>query len=295
MHHFVLRQQTFELYSTLWITHWIWLQVKSQTLAEWLGAARGLEGTLMIASNITPKTEFPDLSDESVSELVSSIDRVGYGVVSDYLDQRELDQLRTFVEDSVRAAGNQYVSFTGCADLAGTPLERIAKSPVFRRLCTRVYERATGQQAPDQPYHQILRCLTGSLGQQHSLRFHYDSYVLTVLLPIYVPEGRHSGELVMAPNFRSVRTWYALNLFDKLLIDNPLTQRLLKRLTEARSSRLVRIKMTPGSLYLFWGYRSIHTNEPCDPDKIRATALFHYVDPHAGSRLKRAVRGRGPL
>jgi hypothetical protein len=247
------------------------------------------------ASNISLKGEFPDLSDESVSELVSSIDRVGYGVISDYLEQRELDQLRTFADDSVRAAGNQYVCFTGCADLVGTPLERMAKSPVFRRLCTRVYEHATGNQAPNQPYHQILRCLTGSLGQQHSLRFHYDSYVLTVLLPICVPEGRRSGELVMAPNVRPVRTWYAQNLIDKLLIDNPLAQLLLKRLTEARSSRLVRINMKPGNLYLFWGYRSIHTNEPCDPDKIRATALFHYVDPHTGSRVKRTLRGSGPL
>jgi hypothetical protein len=247
------------------------------------------------ASDISLNGEFPDLSDEFVCELVNSIDRVGYGVVSDYLEPRELDQLRTLVEDSVRAAGNRYVCFTGCADLAGTPLERMAKSPVFRRLCTRIYERATGKQAPDQPYHQILRCLTGSSGQQHSLRFHYDSYVLTVLLPICVPEGRRSGELVMVPNTRSVRAWYARNLFDKLLIDNPLTQLLLKRLTEARSSRLVRLKMKPGNLYLFWGYRSIHTNEPCDPDKIRATALFHYADPHADSRLKRALRGAGPL
>lgn len=245
------------------------------------------------ASDISLNPEFPDLSDEFVSELVSSINRDGYGVVSDYLKPRELDHLRTFVEDSVRAAGNQYVCFTGYADLGGTPLERMAKSPVFRRLCTRVYERATGNQAPDQPYHQILRCLTGSLGQQHSLRFHYDSYVLTVLLPIYVPEGRRSGELVMAPNVRPVRTWYTQNLVDKLLIDNPFTQFLLKRLAEARSSRLLRLKMTPGNLYLFWGYRSIHTNEPCDPDKIRATALFHYVDPHTGSPLKRALRGSG--
>src|SRR4051812_11574269 len=80
------------------------------------------------ASDISLNGEFPDLSDESVSELVSSINRVGYGVVSGYLEQRELDQLRTFVEDSVRDVSNQYVCFTGCADLPGTPLERMAKS-----------------------------------------------------------------------------------------------------------------------------------------------------------------------
>ena len=42
----------------------------------------------------------------------------------------------------------------------------------------------------------------------------------------------------------------------------------------------MRIKMVPGNLYLFWGYRSVHTNEPCDPASIRATALFHYANPH---------------
>lgn len=44
--------------------------------------------------------------------------------------------------------------------------------------------------------------------------------------------------------------------------------------------------MVPGKLYLFWGYRSIHTNEPCDPDAIGATALFHFADPHSNSTLK---------
>jgi hypothetical protein len=236
-------------------------------------------------------TEFPDLSDGSIAGLVTAIDRVGYGIVSNYLGRHNLEHLCAFVEDAVLTAGNNYVCFTGDTQLTGTALERMAKSPVFRRLCTRVYEHATGNPAPDQPYYQILRCLTGQIGQQHSLRFHYDSYVLTVLLPIAVPRGRTSGELIVYPNMRPVRTWYAQNLIDKAIVDNPLTHKLLKRLTKANSSRLVRIKLEPGNLYLFWGYRSIHANEPCDPDKIRATALFHYVDPHRDSRLKRALRG----
>jgi hypothetical protein len=234
--------------------------------------------------------DFPDLSEDAIDELVSSIDQVGYGVIPNYLGEHRVGELRRFVEQAVVAAGNQYVSFTGTGELADTALERMARSTIFRRLCTRVFERATGKPAPDEGYHQILRCLTGSSGQQHSLRFHYDSYVLTALLPIHVPEGQRSGELLMIPNFRSVRNWYARNLIDKALLDNPFTQRLLRFLTEANSLRLLRLKMVPGNLYLFWGYRSIHTNEPCDPDKIRATALFHYVDPHSGSRLKRFLR-----
>jgi len=45
--------------------------------------------------------------------------------------------------------------------------------------------------------------------------------------------------------------------------------------------------MVAGNLYLFWGYLSVHANEPCDPDKIRATALFHFGYPHTGTALRR--------
>jgi hypothetical protein len=33
-------------------------------------------------------TEFPDLSDESIAGLVTATDRVGYGIVSNYLGAR---------------------------------------------------------------------------------------------------------------------------------------------------------------------------------------------------------------
>jgi len=48
--------------------------------------------------------------------------------------------------------------------------------------------------------------------------------------------------------------------------------------------------MQAGTICFFWGYRSIHTNEPCDPAKLRATALFHYGDPHLGSRARALIR-----
>jgi len=50
---------------------------------------------------------------------------------------------------------------------------------------------------------------------------------------------------------------------------------------------LKQIPMVPCNLYFFWGYRTVHANEACDPDKIRATALFHFGDPHANSGLRR--------
>src|ERR1700730_1623905 len=133
----------------------------------------------LTASRVSP--EFPDLSDETIAELTISMNRTGYGIVPGYVGQNDLDDLRSFAENVVQAAGHEYVCFTGYNDLAGTVLERMAQSPVFRRLCTRLYEHATGKHAPDQPYYQILRCLAGQSGRRHSMRLHYDSYVLTIL------------------------------------------------------------------------------------------------------------------
>ena len=79
---------------------------------------------------------------------------------------------------------------------------------------------------------------------------------------------------------RGIRPAYLLNAADKVLLDNPLTQKLLRFSVERRALKPVRITMKPGNLYFFWGYRSIHANEPCDPERVRATALFHYANPH---------------
>ncbi|NTF81935.1 hypothetical protein G6L94_13750 [Agrobacterium rhizogenes] len=232
-----------------------------------------------------------ELSEAEISSLVQEIDRDGYAVLPRYISPAELVALRQFVRDTVAAAGNRYTMLRGPEPVAETALGKLASSPALRHICMRAYEIATSRPAPDQPYYQILRCLTGSTGRKHSMVFHFDSYLLTVLLPIEVPTGKDNGELIVLPNFRRVRRWYASNLVDKILLDNPLTQWALRSMAKSIPDRFLRISMVPGNLYFFWGYRSIHTNAPCDPEKIRATALFHYADPHRGSGL-RAWLGR---
>jgi hypothetical protein len=110
---------------------------------------------------------------------------------------------------------------------------------------------------------------------------------VTALLPVIIPSQGSAGHLVMAPNWRPVRSSYLFNLLDKIILDNPATQYLLRLGFRSGLLKLKQIPMVPGNLYLFWGYRSVHANEACDPDKIRATALFHFGDPHANSGLRR--------
>ena len=74
---------------------------------------------------------------------------------------------------------------------------------------------------------------------------------------------------------------------EKIILDNPVTQFFLRKAYRWNLLKLKQIPMVPGNLYFFWGYRSVHGNEACHPDKIRATALFHFGSPHANSRLRK--------
>ncbi|AYO81775.1 hypothetical protein [Methylobacterium brachiatum] len=233
-----------------------------------------------------------DPSGTLAGALAAQIDANGYAVIEDYVAPDELRGAQAFVVDAIAANGGEYVGFTGTERLGGTFLADLPEDPDFVALCRGIYARAVGKPAPEVGFYQILRCLSGRGARAHSMRFHYDSYVLTALIPIVVPERGSPGRLIILPSTRGLRRTYLGNLVDKVLVDNRLAQALLNVAYRRGSRRMIRLSLKPGNLYFFWGYRSLHTNEPCDADAIRATALLHYADPHADSRVKRALRRR---
>ena len=226
------------------------------------------------------KLAVPQVTSQKVFELVNELDTKGFACIPDYVQPSDLERMQTFVSSAIKNAGNEYVHFNGPDAVVGSGLEELAHSDEFTRLIYDLYEQGTGNTAEKEDFYQVLRCLAGSSGQKNSLIFHYDSYVVTALIPIHIPSEGLAGDLLMYPNTRAIRSNYLLNAIDKVILDNPLTQRLLRTRVGAKHLKPIRIKMKPGNLYFFWGYRSIHTNEPCDPDKVRATALFHYKNPH---------------
>ncbi len=224
--------------------------------------------------------QISETPDSLISSAVHDLNTRGYAVLPDYIDPEDLGRMRSFVHGAMEKSGHQYIGFTGPDQVQGSGLEDLYESPSFTRLMRTLYERGTGRPAPDQQLYHVLRCLCGETGKKHSFYFHYDSYVVTALLPIEIPREGRAGDLLVFPNMRGIRPAYLLNAADKVLLDNPLTQKLLRFSVERRALKPVRITMKPGNLYFFWGYRSIHANEPCDPERVRATALFHYANPH---------------
>ncbi|EIK97057.1 hypothetical protein PMM47T1_07946 [Pseudomonas sp. M47T1] len=233
--------------------------------------------------------EYSSFSDEQIKALAASIDRQGYAVLPNWASPAELAEVQALVERSVAEAGNRYVALTGHQAVTGSLLYEWGRSPVFLDLCRRVVTQATGRAANDDGLHQVLRCLVGDSGHRESMIFHYDSFVLTTIMPVCMPEGE-KGDLLMLPSKRPLRGTYAMNLIDKLKVDNRWSQRHLIKAYQQGSNRFTQVAMEPGNMYLFWGYRSLHTNLPADPGGIRATAVFHYDNLHGASSLAGRIR-----
>ncbi|TXH36106.1 MAG: hypothetical protein E6Q98_12710 [Rhodospirillaceae bacterium] len=219
-------------------------------------------------------------------KIAAEIDAAGFAVVENYVDLAELTQARSFVDAVLKKNDGQCLIFRGPSELAGTFMYDLPKRPGFVKLCCDIYEAGTGRQAPNGDCYQVLRCLCGPKGQMNSMRFHFDTYALAALVPIAIPAEGKTGDLLLLPNVRNIRAFYTRSLIDKAILASPIRQGYLKRLYETHDERLVRVKMVPGNLYFFWGYKSAHTNEACNIGALRCTALFHYVDPHAASVVR---------
>jgi len=238
----------------------------------------------------------PAVLDDPSALLVQDIERQGYAMLPNFVAPDVLAKMQRFVAGSIRNTNGEYAGLIGPDSVAGSGLDDLARSPPFRDMIESIYEGGTGMKAPPDEFYQILRCLTGRSVSKHSYVFHYDSYVVTVLIPIEIPTAGKTGDLLLFPNTRRLRKRYLSNLVDKAILDNFVTQWILRKLTVLGMLRVTRIKLIPGNAYVFWGYRSVHTNEPCDSGQVRATALFHYANPHADARRSfRRPRQPAPL
>jgi hypothetical protein len=231
------------------------------------------------------------IADDEARRIAAEISLRGYGTLPDCISEYEIQSLRAVAEASVQKSGGEYTHFVGLSAFAGTVLSALAESAPFNDLCRRLYEFATGQAGSPMAFHLVFRCLQGITGQRHSYRFHYDSHIVTALLPVVIPDEIPNGNLLIIPFSRSLRRFYVSNLVDKIIVRNVIAQTIFRVCAHRGKMGFVSVRMRPGSIYFFLGYQSIHTNEPCKPDRLRATALFHYGDPHINSPISLLTKG----
>lgn len=228
--------------------------------------------------------------DFDLKAVAEEMDRNGFCVLGGCVPDIFLSRARQVAVEATTPGLGVDPILIGPAALRHPVLRDLAEAPGLKALCRGLYRLAAGREAPHDDILPIYRCLLGPPGRRQSYRFHYDTHLVTVLAPVAIPTKGLCGDLLMFPNRRPVRRTYPESFIDKAIYCNPLSQRALRPIADRHLFGGKAIKMTPGNVYVFWGYRSLHCNEACDPDQLRATALLHYGDPHALSRSARMVK-----
>jgi hypothetical protein len=203
-------------------------------------------------------------------------------VSDDWLDEaREyirtylpMDRHELFIEDP-HAAKAEFVS-------------RLVGDPRLESLLESVAAADCPPPNRDASIETALRILDGP-GPDKPMWFHYDATVITVVVPIVIPNASPgmSGELLICPNRRPYRRFAIANIVEKFVSQNDFYR---KRFVRKLGHDGKVIPLVPGNAYLFWGYRTYHATLPCPPDTLRVTLVLHYGALHHGNRLLSAAK-----
>jgi hypothetical protein len=231
-----------------------------------------------------------DMDEQQVKQLANEIDINGFAKLSGAISATDLEQLRAYTDLHAGQHPGEYFAYHGEQALAGSLLVNLWADPTFKALMARLYQRASGERAHSDRIFPVLRCVQGNQGKRESNCFHFDASLVTALVPIFIPqEGEERGDLVLFPNLRGVRSNVLFNVIEKALLQNRFSRKLMILAIERGWLKPDTLQLEPGNIYFFWGYRSLHANRPVGPDLKRATALFHFGDPHNGSLATRLI------
>lgn len=232
------------------------------------------------------------LDAQQVQTLATDIDTHGFTILKNVLSEPELDQLQAFTDSRALKHPGEYFAYHGENALSESLLASLWSDPSIKQLLESLYRHAAQQDSPSQQIFPVLRCIQGSRGVRESNCFHFDASLVTALIPIYIPtEGRECGDLMIFPNSRKLRSNVVRNVVEKALLQNRFSRWLTCIAIRQGWLHPKVLKLVPGNIYLFWGYRSLHANQPCSPGLKRATAILHFGDPHSGSMATRMILG----
>jgi hypothetical protein len=210
----------------------------------------------------------------------------GYAVIEGFLSEEQLQAACQHVDFEVKRHDHEYFAMQGVDAVKGSIFERMTISPRIGELMRDLYKAGVGAEPRSTDIFPALRCLQGTTGKRESYYFHYDAAALTALIPLVTPtEGRYCGDFIFFPNLRKIRSNLYFNIIEKAVMQNTLTQKMVTFAVKRGWLKPVTIKILPGNAYFFWGYRSLHANEPCDPKLLRSTVLLHYGEPHSRENL----------
>ncbi|GJF13878.1 hypothetical protein NGTWS0302_05360 [Mycolicibacterium cyprinidarum] len=226
---------------------------------------------------------------ETEDQLFQELEDKGFTCLENAIDPEFLAACRKQIDGLLDERGERFFTIIQPQDREGGAFADMASTPGFVDLLRNLARRGHSKSAVEGfELYNVLRIIANG-GEEGAFEFHYDATVVTMLMPLYIPEGAPgtTGELIAMPNRRRYRKSAVISILEKLLLQNPIAFRYYRWRYGPGKRNAVQLK--PGNLYFFWGYRTFHGNLPCKQGHKRATLIFHFGDPHAGNRLTQGV------
>ncbi|MCS3467303.1 hypothetical protein M2401_001024 [Pseudomonas sp. JUb42] len=246
--------------------------------------------TLPPDSGLSARDFYPLNRQSDLGNIIQDIDNQGFACLENVITANELNELVAFADTSAQRYQGEYFALHGKDLLNRSLLAKLWDNPNLVQMLSRLYEHAAGRKPASDTIWPVLRCVQGNQGERESGCFHYDASLVTLLIPIIIPsEGEERGDLMVFANIRKTRGMVLFNLIEKMLLQNSFSRKLLNAMIKHKLLKPRQLQLKPGNLYIFWGYRSLHANKPCSPDIKRATAIFHFGDPHEGSAVTKLI------
>ena len=221
-------------------------------------------------------------------EIKKNIDEQGFHEEKNFFSDLEIERLRDFVNKKLKENNFQYFFLTSETSKSADNdilndnfffkrIEEILKNIIIE------YNFSIGN---NQRLYKVLRVVTGRKSNKVSLDYHFDAHVLTLLIPIYIPSRLMSdnGNLVIYKNLRKLHQNLILNILQKIIYQNFFSKLLNFSFWKKFFGEQI-LELVPGNIYIFNGFRTLHTNLPIHPEDVRATILVHYHDVFNESKL----------
>lgn len=232
----------------------------------------------------------PELADRFYEDMESK----GFACAEHAISPETLDDFRREVQRLVGINGRRFLFLLNPYKEEGSAFRSLGGSRNFTKYLLTLSNRGSNKDHSDFDVLNVLRVVPGDKATGQALNFHFDAEVVTALVPIDIPDGapEKAGHLVAIPNLRKIRSFVIWNVLEKALYQNSLTRKLISFIALRNGSQKYIVKLIPGNIYFFWGYRTLHANLPLDPSKMRSTMLFHFGNPHKNSSIVKFIKSR---
>jgi hypothetical protein len=220
---------------------------------------------------------------------INQFDEKGYCEIKNFINDNEINILKKFVNKNL--SQNKFNSFF-LSSKSNNNIDKffIKHKQIEKKLIKILIEISNKlgvvHLKSKKPYY-VLRVLHKKRIEQESLNFHFDSHLITVLIPIIIPKRKNSnnGHFLMIPHKRKITTSIFKNIIQKIFYQKIIGFFLKKFRSLISIYGFKKVILKPGSLFLFNGFRTLHGNLDIDIRDTRATFLVHFYDIFEKSKL----------